>query len=220
MRAWYGVIALIVGALTGCSTGAQIELSRMKSVAEETNAATKTCLEKVVSKADYAPLQGKLNLSTDAINVPLELTTNQDRPSKKDIGLLYKLYADFQACRKIAVDGATKVHPLFMLTLVETYSEGDKLWTQMVGGNMTWGQFNLGRKEIAAQYRARMVRAGEQIDAQLQKRHAFEIEQRQRAAQSFQQWAYQRGQPPPVDQLPLRRQYGAMHFVLSGDRRG
>ena len=117
MRAWYCVIALVGGALVGCSTGAQIEAIRMRTKAAETQAAAMSCFDKVNSKADYAPLRAKMYLGLDN-NFPLQFTTDQSRPTKQEIALLYKFHGDIQACRKIDLEGFAQVHPLIMLTLV------------------------------------------------------------------------------------------------------
>jgi hypothetical protein len=78
-----------------------------------------------------------------------------------------------------------------MLTLVQSFSEKDKVYTDFVDGRMTWGQFNQSLKDIGEKTQVAGMRAANQIDANLQNQHAFEIEQRQRAAAAFQQWAYQ-----------------------------
>ena len=68
---------------------------------------------------------------------------------------------------------------------------GDKLWVEAVSGQLTWAQFNQGRRDLTTEAATKMARADSQINAGLQNQHAIEIEQRQRAAAAFQQWSYQ-----------------------------
>jgi hypothetical protein len=119
------------------------------------------------------------------------MLNDKTSPTKQEVALLYEVYGELQDCRKIILEGAAKMHPLYMLTLVEGYSASDKLWTDMTAGRLTWGTFNEGRKNIATQIQAKLILADGQVSAQLQNQHQFEVQQRQRAAEAFQQWSYQ-----------------------------
>jgi len=110
---------------------------------------------------------------------------------KCPIALLYKWHARAQECRKIQLDGAAKIHPLVLLTTIETYSASDKLWADATSGRLTWGKFNEGRRNVALDAQRKSIEADAQITAQLQNQHQFELEQRARAAAAMQQWAYQ-----------------------------
>ena len=148
------LLAPIVGItlLLGCSTGAQIESNRMMTAAAKTNAAANTCYQTVVGKPDYLPLKTKMHFGPD--NAPLQFLTNTSVPTKQEIALLYVFHADVQTCRKISLDGTAKVHPLLMLTLVESFSARDKVWAEVVSGRLTWGQFNQGLKDVFTQSQA------------------------------------------------------------------
>jgi hypothetical protein len=102
---------------------------------------------------------------------------------------LYKLYDDTQACRKIALDGAVTVHPLIVATLVDYYSDVDRVWVDAAKGNLSWGKFNESRLSAYHQFQQKYAQVGTQVGAQLQSQHQFELEQRQRAAAAMQQWA-------------------------------
>jgi len=178
--------------VAGC-TGAQMEAQRMQKVGAETVATGKACIEAITENPDYSSLKTKLYLAND-LQFPLEMLSDKRLPTKQDIALLYKVHADVQECRKGMLDGAAKMHPMIMLTLVESFAASDKVWAEATDGRMAWGKFNEARKDIMVQQQERMVQANAQITAQLQNQHQFELEQRARAAEAMQQWAYQQQQ--------------------------
>src|ERR1700750_1569930 len=117
------------------------------------------------------------------------MLNDETRPSKEEIKQVYALYSDMQDCRKLVLDGASKTHPAVMMAWVENFSNSDKLWAEFTRGKMPGGKFNEGRKSLAVEGQARLTQAGAQINGQLQNQHQSEVEQRQRAAQAFSQWA-------------------------------
>jgi hypothetical protein len=165
----------------------------MQATAAETDAFGRACIQKAADKPEYAPLKSKTVLSLDS-QIPLQMLNDKTSPNKQEIALLYRVYGDLQDCRKIFLDGASKTHPLILLTLVEGYANSNKLWAQTTAGRLTWGQFNEGRKDNLTQNQQKMVQANMQISSQLQNQHQSEMEQRQRAAAAFQQWAAQQQQ--------------------------
>jgi hypothetical protein len=150
-------LAIATG-VAGCSTGAQIEAARMVKTARTTVAESKSCLGAAYSKPDYAKLKTKLFLNTDTVQVPLEYLTDHSKPTKAEIADLYKLHADIQDCRKIALDGMAAVHPLIVAAMVESFSASDKLWADTASsGNVTWGKFNEARQGIAVQLQGKLT---------------------------------------------------------------
>jgi hypothetical protein len=107
----------------------------MEATVTETVAASTKCSESAWDKPEYGALRTKIYVGSDN-NLPLEFTTNTGIPNKQEIGLLYKAHADQQACRKIALDGLAKAHPMLMLVLVENYSARDKLWAETAAGRL------------------------------------------------------------------------------------
>jgi hypothetical protein len=176
--------------LVGCGTGAQVESARMQQVAAATGASVKLCGEAISQNPEYQPLRAKSYFGFGD-NFPLRMLNDQSRPTKREIDLLYKMHGDMQECRKIELDGVAKIHPLVLSTYIETYAEIDKLLADATAGKLSWAQFNQGWKDGATRMQQRMVQGNAQIASQLQNQHQFELEQRQRAAAAFQQWAYQ-----------------------------
>ena len=178
--------------LVGCmETGAQTEVSRMKSELSNANAASKECLDSAFEKPQYSSIRAKSYFSTTNQSWPLPMLNDETLPSKEQIKQLYALYSDIQECRKIILDGASKTHPLLVMAWVQTFSESDRLWSEFTKGKTTWGKFNEARKNAAVEAQSRWMQAAAQINGQLQNQHQGEVEQRQRAAAAFSQWAAQ-----------------------------
>lgn len=176
--------------LAGCSTGAQVEYARLQKAERDTTAAGTSCEGRATEKPDYDLLKKKMYLSPGT-QFPLKYLTDNSYPTKKEIEALFKLHAELQECRRIYLEGASKTHPLVLTMLVDSFAQSDKLWAEAASGKMTWGKFNEGRKELTAQSQSQLAEANVRIGTQLQNQHAFEIEQRQRAMASLQQWSYQ-----------------------------
>ena len=152
-RNFTAILILLLG--SGC-TGAQIEANRMQKVATETTDFIQSCFHNIAENPEYASLRSKTYFGLDT-QFPLQMLNDKTSPNKQDIALLYKAYGDVQDCRKIALDGASRMHPLVLLTLVESYAESDKLWAEATSGRLTWGKFNEGRKALTTQGQARMI---------------------------------------------------------------
>jgi hypothetical protein len=187
------ILYATVTVLVGCSTGAQREAGRMQAISTETAASGQACIQNVADKPEYASLKSKTVLSPDP-QFTLQMLNDKSSPNKQEISLLYRVYGDLQDCRKILLDGASKIHPLLLFTLVEGYADIDKLWAQTTGGGLTWGQFNESRKAYGTRFQQKFIQANMQIASQLQNQHQSEMDQRQRAAAAFRQWADQQQQ--------------------------
>ena len=192
-------VCAIALSLAACSTGAQREAARMQTVATEASSSGQECLQSIADNPEYAPIKAKTLLAPNT-QYSLQMLNDQTSPTKPEISLLYRVYGNIQECRKILLDGASKTHPLILLTYVESFSDSDKIWAQATAGRLTWGQFNEARKNVMTQAQEKTIQANAQIGSQLQNQHQGELEQRQRAAAAFQQWAYQQ------QQLSLQRQ--------------
>jgi hypothetical protein len=184
-------LLLTLCCLCGCSTGAQRELARMQTVQADSAAAYNQCADPVFQNPEYSGITKKTHLSTNDPNFPLEMLNDTTLPSKEQTKNIYAIYGDIQPCRQIILDAASKTSPLLVLTWVQTFSKIDQLWADFAKGKMTWGKFNTDRKAIYEDNKVRLVQASMQINGQLQSQHQSEIEQRQRAAEAFSQWAAQ-----------------------------
>jgi hypothetical protein len=178
---------------TACfETGAQREAARIQTESKSTSEEGKGCIDAAIAKPEYAHLLTKSHYSnSDPTNFPLQMLTDETRPTKDEIKTIYVLYGDVQACRSLVLAGLTKAHPLLVLAIAESYSKSDQLWAEFAKGKMTWGQFNTGRKSIIEESMARMMQTNMQIGSQLEGQHQAEIQQRQQAAEALSAWASQ-----------------------------
>ena len=183
-----GLAALFL--LSACATGAQQQSNQLAQVKAETMSAGKDCYDGIYAKPDYAHLKTKMFLSTSG-TAPLQYLTDSTRPNKNEIADLYKLHADVQACRKIFLTGMGRYHPALVNVAVQSYDATDKLWAEFTKGRMTWGNFNKENHAITVRTNQQTGEVETMIASQLQNEHQYEMEQRQRAAASLQQWAYQ-----------------------------
>jgi hypothetical protein len=178
--------------LTGCmETTAQHENVRMQSETNNANTAAKECLQATFDKPEYVNLRQHTYFSATDQSWPLQMLNDPTVPTKEQIKQIYAIYADIQECRKIILDGAGKTHSAMVMAWVQNFSESDRLWAEFAKGKMPWGKFNEGRKAGSVDGQARLVQAATQINGQLQNQHQSEMEQRQRAAEAFSQWATQ-----------------------------
>jgi hypothetical protein len=178
----------------GCITGAQKESMRTQKVAAEPTSLGLDCVQRVAENPDYSSIKTKLYFGADN-QPPLEMLTDKSHPTKEQIKLLYKIRDDVQRCRKILLEGPAKMHPVILLTLVNSFAESDKLWVEAAGGKLAWGMFNQRRKDISTQAQANLTQADMQIASQVQSRNEnqsqLDLEQRQRATAAMEQWAHQ-----------------------------
>ena len=198
------VWAAVAVCLSGCGTAVPVEPAQAHKAAPPSaqpahaaQAATtsESCSTKPYSKRRYARLAKKMYLDPDLNrSMPVQYLTDESRPTQGEIADLYRLHGEVQACRKILLDGATKVHPLVLAALIESFAENDRVWAQAASGKLTWGQFNEARERLALQSTVKMTEIEGQIDARLQDRDEFEVQQRQRAAAAMQQWTWQQQQ--------------------------
>jgi hypothetical protein len=189
-------IGSILLSVAGCSTVAQREAARMNNAFAQVDVQSTSCTNSVYANPDYAQIGKKLYFVTGSRSAqfPLQYLTDQSKPTKAEIAVLYKLYGDIQGCRKIELEGMAKANPLVVTALISEYSSADRIWTDAVTGKLTWGKFNELRKALLADFEVNVTEVMAKIDAELKNEHQSEIEQRQRAAAAMQQWTYQQQQ--------------------------
>src|SRR5215468_5049848 len=116
--------AILAVCLSGCGTAAPVEPTQAQKAAAPAPqvarmaAAGESCAAKPYSKRRYAGLAKKMYLDTDLNrSMPVQYLTDEAKPTKAEIADLYRLHAEVQACRKVLLDAASKVHPLILTAL-------------------------------------------------------------------------------------------------------
>jgi hypothetical protein len=185
----YAAVAIALALLAGC-TGAQLSSMQMQSAAKAVAATSLACADGILGNPERQEILTKVYFGKDG-EIPLPMLTDPRRPTASDIQQIYLLHGDIQDCRKAALDGAAKVHPLIVMLLIETYAEGDKAYAGITSGLVTFGQFNQYQKDIFTHAQTKLTQVSAQIEAQLANRHQFELQQRAQAANAFSQWTAQ-----------------------------
>lgn len=193
------IVCVLIIPIVGCSTAAQREEARMVTVITDSVASARTCLEAIADNPEYSSLKSKTIMDANARSVPLQMRNDKTFPTKQEILLIYNVHGEKQDCRKILLDGASKVHPVVLLTFIEGFAASDKLTAQLTGGQLTWGQYNEGLQDLLTQTQEKLIKASVLVGSQLQRQHQAELAQRQRAAEAamkaaLQQWSYQQQQ--------------------------
>jgi hypothetical protein len=181
--------ACVVAALVAACSAAQVETLRMRSVAIETVAQTRTCADAITSKPRYADLGTKTHFGRFD-TIPDYKLTDARLLTRQDSIALLALYAEAQECRRVMLEGAVRMHPLFVTIFIEGFAASDRIYAEAIFGRITWGQFNEALRRVGLQAQARFERA-EAIIAANGQNPDFDNEQRLIAAQAFDQWLNQ-----------------------------
>ena len=209
-------VILVCAPLVSCSTAAQVEGSRASNVYKETVAALKACTENVTANENYSQILKKVYVSASDNNPPLEMLTDKSYPTKIQIEKLYKLHDDMHECRNIVIDGASKVSPVFYSWANDLYVEKDKWWTALVGSKLSFGEFNIGLRDVTSKGNAQLNQLRQQYALQLDSQHQKEIAQRVQAAEALQQ-AGATMQQTAYQQQVLANQQAAINAASSAD---
>jgi hypothetical protein len=120
------VVSAMVLSVAGCGgsnnyTSAQMEASRLKSIAVGYRDASDNCQQKIAGNPDYAPL--KLKTTIDTTPFSLQMLNDKTSPNKNEIALLYRVYADVQECRKFLQQSVAETLPSVLNPLAEYFAE-------------------------------------------------------------------------------------------------
>jgi hypothetical protein len=118
MRIHPPIFVTLAIALSSC-TGAQMEARRMTTTANETVAAKNACTQSILENKDYQAILTKVYVMIDpSLEPPLAMLADKSIPTKQELRILYRLHDDMLECRKIHLDGSSKVSPLISAQLV------------------------------------------------------------------------------------------------------
>lgn len=176
--------------LAGCQTVAQKKMMAMNVEATNINTRAQACYEGVRRDKKYLVVGHKLYLNPQ--NSPsLAVMSNPDLANDAEVEALHSIYQLSQPCRRIEIEAASKVHPLFAGFYANLYSQYDGVTLGLVNRSLTWGQANHKLQEVAAWRVTEETNMNRIIKAEMELSHEAEIAQRQIIAQSIAQWSYQ-----------------------------
>ena len=97
-------------------------------------------------------------------------------------------------CHKVSIEEFGKVHPEYVVSLARLFTEADADIASAINKERTIGDFNRRTLDRVNQWQAEFTQIGQRITANLNQAHQYEMQQRQKAGQALQMWAYQQQQ--------------------------
>lgn len=196
MKIRYLLLILAVG---GCATAAEKEGNRMRGELQRTVAFAKPCFDALDARVEQGPLKDKMP-PTGQNTASLALLSDNTKPTAEQAQYLFALHAEMQQCRKLVLENIGAVHPSLVTLFADAYAAQDQRYVRLVNRQITWGENAQAATAAKADFQNRATVAVQRIDQQLANAHAYEVQQRQQAAQALMVWGmYQQ-------QLELQRQ--------------
>jgi hypothetical protein len=186
-RLWSIALLLIIG---GCQTAAQQESLRLSATDKATVVATRSCITDVIFKPAYSELRARLHFNPDG-SPSLAQLSDRDTPTDEDVANLYSAHDELQPCRKIALEGAGQIHPLYVALLAENFRRTDEIFLGLARRESTWGQANVAIQQLQAWGKQQQAEMSAEIAANLQITHEQELARRAAVGNALQQWSFQ-----------------------------
>jgi hypothetical protein len=117
-RRWPIALLLL---MAGCQTAAQQESLRISATDRATVVATRSCITDVIFKPAYSELRARLHFNPES-SPSLAQLSDPEIPTAEDVTNLYSAHDELQPCRKIALEGAGQIHPLYVALRAENFS--------------------------------------------------------------------------------------------------
>lgn len=179
---------LLVCVLVGCATAAQREASRLAQETREAQARVNPCWDAVAKHPSAVALMDKSPPADANVSTPLALLADTSKPTAEQIRHVFAVHAEMQRCRKLTLESVGRIHPELVRIWSETYAAQDNLYLRLVKREVTWGE-NARALLEARRASANKLNAWQaRITQQLANDHAYEIQQRQQAAQTLALW--------------------------------
>lgn len=202
-----GALAIVALAapLAACQTGAQREMSQLRGVEREVANQYSTCSSAVAARPEYAGLVSKLSLPGTPDSGPsIAQMADTSRPSPEDQRTLMAWHRDWMSCQSARITGFSEIDPRAGVAFQENQAEMDQILVRLANGQATYGEAS---RELASYYpraRVRIQQSFAGVNGRLEAQHAGEVQRRQAAALSMQQWSLQQ------QQIAAQRQIAAM----------
>jgi hypothetical protein len=122
----------------------------------------------------------------------MALLADQAKPTPAEVEALLALHdGPVMACRRLAIEGAARVHPSYGVIFAQAYAEADNDYAGLVRRQMSWGDFAQHTQRRRQETAAALTDADAKVRQQLATSHAYEMQQRAAFGQAMQQWSYQ-----------------------------
>jgi leucyl-tRNA synthetase len=177
------IIVVAAVALAGCATPAQRKAVTIRNGTEGAAQQMKVCVTAARSMQGADAVATKY--AEDSSQPSLQQLTDSNLPNDGEVKALFMVHDAVQQCRANFVTALSSVAPTLANVFVESYQKSDSQLVLLVQKKQTWGEYNKAVQQIAVEARGELTKAGQQIDASLQRENAQEVAQQQRAVQNY-----------------------------------
>lgn len=163
----------------------------MNEAVQATKADLIAARDRAAALPSYQALKDKLP-PLDGSPPSMELLTNASKPNVEDSSALLEFHREgLSPWRAVTLQDFAKVHPAYAAVAAEAYAAADQQYARLVRRESTWGEYATMSAQRTTAMRGALLRVDQQIKAELNNAHAYEIQQRQAAAAALSNWAYQ-----------------------------
>jgi hypothetical protein len=186
----YCLLTVLLGVLGGCATAAQREAETIKATLTQTRAQVSACVAAINSDPAFADLDRHWP-QADIGQATLSQQTDPTYATPRDVELISARHDRLVPCRKANVEGYYRVAPAMASVYQEGYARSDELIIRLVKHQVSWGEYVAGARAINREESAKLLEAGQRLDAELDARNQRELAQRAIAAQALSNSMYQ-----------------------------
>jgi hypothetical protein len=163
----------------------------METAGSQAKSAYDACVAQAKTLPSYGVVGTKLHIWEQG-EPSIDQRMDNSIPTPAEVQALLALHREgIEPCRKIALDGATKIHPVLPGILAEAYANGDANYVKLAKREETWGEYVTAEDQINRSAKAKLAQAEQQVVGRLQASHTQELQRRQAAAAALAQWGYQ-----------------------------
>ncbi len=188
------LIALFaVSFIAACASQAQMQYQQMNNQYLAALDATKSCFLPIMKLPVFERLSEEFILDDNDPNTVQKLA-NKDYVTDQEAEDLVNFSIIRKPCHKVMIEEFGKVHPEYVVSLARLFTEADADIASAINKERKIGEFNRRTLDRANRWQAEFTQIGQRITANLNQVHQYEMQQRQKAGQALQTWAYQQQQ--------------------------
>lgn len=181
------VFALFVG---GCATQSQKQYQTMDSQIKGAFQEAGTCWERI-KQTPEGRIVGQILLNRPNDPNRIQKLANQRYVTENEIETILKLAKMESPCRNVLTEKLGAIHPSLVDVYAASFAETDEEIVALINHEITIGEKNKRKSKRETKYQREFQRIMQQITSQLNQSHQAELQQRERAGQNLQNWAYQ-----------------------------
>ena len=185
----FGLIAVLLS-LTGCATQAQKQSKTMETQWEHAASEQKLCKAELERSDAHQRIKDILILKPNDPNAVTKMTIERYATKQEKENLL-AWNQHKSTCNKQFIENLGDVHLEFAMLAAKWSAEDDALLVHILKDKLTLGGANEVRHTRFSERNAQGLEVGKRVDQQFQNAHQSEMQRRQEAAATMQQWSYQ-----------------------------